>query len=144
LVDEIQTIIHSIKGNIAKCSIVNSDLTLSKCYVAKIGNSFAHGDSIEKAVSDATRKHFDNLPVEQKIDEFLNQFNTTDKYPAQLFYHWHTTLTGSCDFGKDAFIKEHGISLSDNMTVAEFIGLVKDKYGSEIIEQLEDKLNSLD
>jgi len=144
LIDGIQTIIHSVKGNVAKCSIVNADLTLTKCYVAKIGNSFAHGESIEKAISDATRKHFYNLPVEQKIDEFLNKFNSTDKYPAQLFYDWHTTLTGSCDLGKDAFMKEHSISLTDTMSVAKFISLARGKYGSDVIEQLEEKLNSLD
>ena len=140
LIDGIQTIIHSVKNNVAKCSIVNSDLTTTKCYVAKIGNLFAHGETIQKAIVDATRKHIDNLPVEQKIDSFLKLFNTTDRYPAKLFYDWHTILTGSCDFGKDAFIEEHGISLSESMTVAKFISLVKGKYGSEIIEQLENKV----
>ncbi len=135
-IDGVPTIIYSVKGQVAKGAIIKSDLTLQDCYIAKVGNFFAHGETIEKAISEAQQKYNENRPLEDRIADFIAQFNGTDEYLASEFYKWHTTLTGSCSIGKDNFIKEHDIDLSDKMTVHKFINLTKNAYGSEVINQL--------
>jgi hypothetical protein len=101
-----------------------------------VGNSFAHGVSAKEAYQEASKKHLDNLPTEEKIKMFTENFSNEVSYKAILFYDWHTTLTGSCKFGKDAFIQQHNIDLEYNMTVDEFIEIVSNEYGKEIIGAL--------
>lgn len=43
LIDGIQTIIKSVRGNIAQGFILKNDLTLQPCYIVKEQNYFAHG-----------------------------------------------------------------------------------------------------
>jgi hypothetical protein len=137
LIDGVQTIIHSVKNNIAKASIVNSDLTLRPCYVAKVGNHFAHGETIKEAVADAERKHFEDLPIEERIAEFHLIFADKNKaYPNELFYEWHSRLTGSCRLGKDSFMSDKGLLIDGSMTVVEFVKLTENAYGGEVIKQL--------
>ena len=50
-VDGIQTLIYSIVAGFAKGAILNNDLTLTPCFIAKGGNCFAHGETIKKAVA---------------------------------------------------------------------------------------------
>ena len=142
-IDSIPTIIYSVKGQIAKGVIINSDLTLKDCYIAKVGNFFAHGKTIEKAILDAQEKYNENRPLEDRITDFVSEFNGTDKYPTSEFYKWHTTLTGSCSFGKDQFVESIGIDLNGKITVMEFIELTKDQYGSDAIKQLAKKYSNL-
>jgi len=141
-IDGISTIIYSAKGNVAKAAIINKDLTLKDCYVAKSGNYFAHGDTIEKAVNDAQRKLLLNIPVEERIQSFKKKFKVNKKYSAKDYYEWHTILTGSCDSGKDSFVRNNGISMEDSFTPKEFCNLVKNAYGSDVIKKLINALNS--
>jgi hypothetical protein len=135
-IDGVPTIIYSVKGNIAKCAIVNNDLTLHDCYVAKSVNSFAHGDTVKKALADVRNKHLQNTPVEERIKLFNEKFENGMKYPATEFYDWHSILTGSCQAGKDSFIRNNNIDMNGSFTTAEFCALVKNAYGSDVIKQL--------
>ena len=135
-IDNTPTIIYYVKGQVAKGAIIKNDLTLQDCYVAKVGNFFAHGSTIEKAISEAQEKYNENRPLEDRIADFVLHFNNTDKYPASEFYKWHTILTGSCSFGKDNFVQQNGIDLNGEMTASEFINLTKNAYGSDAIKQL--------
>ena len=138
MIDGVQTIIHSVKNNIAKASIVNDDLTVTPCYVAKVGYYFAHGETIKQAIADAENKHFENIDVEERIAEFHKVFpDKSKKYSNKLFYDWHTKLTGSCTLGKDNFVSNKGIDLNGKMTVVEFIELTKNHYGGDVIHKLE-------
>ena len=58
-----------------------------------------------------------------------------------MFFEWHNKLTGSCEFGRNSFIKNHGINLDDMYSVSEFINITKNDYGSEIIRQLGERWN---
>ena len=58
--------------------------------------------------------------------------------PNADLFEWHHTLTGSCRAGRQAFIENHGISLSGSMTVAEFIHLTINDYGGDIITKLKE------
>ena len=132
------TIIKSVKNNIAKGFIVNKDLTLTTCFIAKGENQFAHGETLEESVNSLQEKLLINKPIEERIEDFKTNFNNlTDEYQAKEFYKWHFLLTGSCDLGRKSFVNDKGIDLeSDKFSVLKFIDLVKNSYGSEIINQL--------
>jgi len=74
VVDDIETIITSIKNNIAKGFIVQADLTLKPCYIVRVGDCFAHGETIKQAVKDAEIKALSNIPIEEKVEKFWNTF----------------------------------------------------------------------
>ena len=139
MVDGIQTIIKNIKGNIAKGFILNKDLSLSPCYIAKGHNKFAHGETIKDAVESLQNKIFQDMDTDEAIELFLQEFSDLNKkYPAKSFYIWHNRLTGSCEMGRNAFVKDGGYDLeNDEFTVQEFIDITKDAFGGDIIRQLE-------
>ena len=135
-IDAIQTIITHVLKNIAKGFILTDDLTLKKCYIVKGQNMFAHGETLEKAREDLQNKIFSNLDVEGRIKEFKDKFKDNKKYKGTEFYKWHNLLTGSCEMGRNEFVRNHNINLEDEFSVKEFIELTKNGYGSEIIKQL--------
>ena len=141
-IDGLPTLIDNIYRNYAYGHIVQRDLTLTPCYVARVGNSFAHGSTLHEALQDARKKELERMPVERKIDLFLEQHPDRErKYPARDFYDWHHTLTGSCDMGRRSFCLDHGIDVdNDTFTVAEFISLTEHDYGGDVIRQLKDRL----
>ena len=49
LVDGIQTIITAVKMALAKGFILNNDLTMTPCYIAKGNGYFAHGQTVKEA-----------------------------------------------------------------------------------------------
>ena len=137
-IDGIPTVIDSLKGNIAKCRIINDDLTTTNSYVVKVGNFFAHGESIKIALRDAENKHFSNLNVDLKIEAFKKHFiDFNKKVKAIELFEWHYKLTGSCEQGRLSFCKNKGINLDkDKFTVNEFVELTKGHYGSDIIKKI--------
>ena len=142
LIDGIQTIITHIHGNHAKGFILNSDITLTPCFVVKARNCFAHGETLREAQEALEEKLFDDMDVDEKISLFIEKFPDMSKvYPAKDFYTWHNKLTGSCEMGRKAFAKDHNIDIeNDTMTVAEFIKLTRNSFGGSIIQQLEETL----
>ena len=135
-IDNIATIIKNIKGNIAKGYILNKDLTLTKTYIAKKGNYFAHAETIKKAVSDVVVKELANMNVDAKIDEFRKLFKEGVKYLGHEFFKWHGILTGSCEQGREHFVKENNIDLDSEFTIKEFVKMCENSYGFEIIKKL--------
>lgn len=53
IVDGISTVFYSVRGNVARGAILNPDLTMTPIYIVRVGDSFAHGSSIESARRDA-------------------------------------------------------------------------------------------
>ena len=49
-IDGVPTIITNIHNDVASGFIIGFDMTLIPCYVAKAGNSFAHGKTLKDAV----------------------------------------------------------------------------------------------
>lgn len=143
-IDGIPTILRNIHDNVARAEILQNDLTLTPCYVVKRDNKFAHGETIEDAMSAVMDKLFDDMSVKERIGKFLEVVKPKVKYPAQTFFDWHNRLTGSCEAGRKAFAKDHGIDLKHGeYTLEEFLALTKDAYGSgvirEVIKRLEEK-----
>ncbi len=139
-IDGLNTIIKHIKGNVAKGCILNSDFTLTDCYIVKGNNYFAHGKTLREAQQALEDKIFEDMDVEEKIQLFVKQYEFDKEYPAKEFYEWHHKLTGSCELGRKTFAREHGIDIdNDVMTVKEFIELTENSYGGSIIRELKDK-----
>ena len=138
LIDGVQTVIASITGNYARGYIVQKDLTLKPCYVAKHGDFFAHGETLKEAVNDAVAKWVKNRPLEERIADFCRQFPTSETMAkCSVFYDWHNILTGSCRMGRDQFVKEHGLDMDADYTVEYFIKITRSAYGGDVIRELE-------
>lgn len=136
-VDGIETIITSVHKGIAKGFILQADMTLKPCYIAKGNNMFAHGDTIKEAVISLENKVFANLDVETQILAFKKAFKPNIKYSNKDFYEWHGRLTGSCEIGRSQFAKKHNIDIEHGrMTVKEFCNLTENSYGSEIVKMI--------
>ena len=137
IIDSMPTIIELIIANYAKGYILQKDLTLTKCYIAKVGDYFAHGQTLKEALSDATKKYNAKLSTEERIGLFINHFEKDKIYKAKEFFEWHNILTGSCEFGRKDFCKSHNINIDEDwITSDDFIKLTINSYGSDIIKQL--------
>ena len=135
-----QTLIYSVHRGYASGAILRKDLTLRPCFIARVGNDFAHGDTLKEAFADAKAKSLRNMSIEERIDLFAAEFKPDLKYPAMNFFEWHNTLTGSCEFGRKEFASSRNIALhQDSFTVQEFIQLTKEPYRGHIITMLEEK-----
>jgi hypothetical protein len=135
MIDGVQTIITAVHGNIAKGTILQKDLTLTPCFMAKVDGFFAHGETPRAAVEAARDKAFEGLPQEKRITAFLNAIKPNTAYPVMTLYDWHHRLTGSCEAGRKAFAKDHGIDLNADMTREAFFELTKDAYGGSVIRE---------
>ena len=143
MIDDVSTIIDHVKGNVAKGKIFMNDFTFKPCYVVKGQNMFAHGETIKEARQALEEKIFSQLDAEERIEAFLEEFNTKDKYLATKFFDWHNKLTGSCEMGRRAFATNHDIDLEkDEFTVKEFIDLTINDFGSEVIKMLKERVGN--
>ena len=136
VIDSVQTIITSVKTNIAKGMILNADLTTTPCYVVKQDDKFAHGKTVREAREALLTKLFDDMPKEERIEEFAKSHKAGKAYPNRDFFEWHGRLTGSCAMGREAFARDNGIDLGGSMTVAEFVEVTKNAYGKETVREL--------
>ena len=133
-IDDVPTIIIQVHGNFAYGYIVKEDLTLEPCFIAKVGNSFAHGKTLKDAVTDAKAKETKRLPIEERIEKFIEVFGPLDsEHTGKEFYDWHHILTGSCRMGRDGFCKSHNIDLAQKYSVRYFLSITKDSYKSDVI-----------
>ena len=137
-IDGVQTIISSVRGNVAKGFILQNDLTLTPCFVVKESNKFAHGETLHEAFESLQEKLYDNSTEEERISKFKEHFTDFNKkYKAKDLFTWHHILTGSCKAGRMSFCRDHGIDIdNDEYTVYEFISITKDAYGGSIISKL--------
>lgn len=134
-IDNIPTIIIQVHGNFAYGYIVKDDLTLSPCFIAKVGNSFAHGKTLKEAVADAKAKELGEMTVEERIAKFVEAFGPLDsEHTGKEFYDWHHVLTGSCKMGRDEFCKIHNIDLTKMYSVKYFLDITKGSYGGDVIK----------
>ena len=97
----------------------------------------AHGSTLHEAHTALQAKMLQRKPIEERIADFKVEFESGKKYPASEFFKWHHILTGSCEFGRREFCRQHNIDLdNDTYTVEEFIELTKNAYGGEVIRQI--------
>ena len=136
-IDHIPTIIEFVRANVVKGYVINKDKTLKPCYVARVGNCFAHGETLKAAYADALSKHMQNMPQEDRIAGFIKEHPNIDgSHPCEDLFKWHNTLTGSCEMGRRQFCMDNGISLSESYTVRYFLDITKNAYGGDIIQKV--------
>jgi hypothetical protein len=140
-IDKTETIIKSIKGDVAKGFIVGKDLQLKPCYVVRNDYAFAHGETLKEALQSLDDKYIQLIPIEERIEMFSKEFKDySKKYNCKDLYGWHYRLTGSCKMGRDNFISSKSIDLEkDKLTIYEFIELTKNEYGGDVISKLKIK-----
>ena len=143
-IDGVPTIITRIHNNIAKGYVIKRDMTLEACYVAKVGNSFAHGETTKDAVADAEAKEMKRMPVEDRIEKFIEKFGSLDsEHTGKEFYFWHHILTGSCRMGRDKFCMDNYIDLDKKYTVGYFLSITKNAYGGSVIDKILETYKSM-
>lgn len=137
-VDGVPTIITSLHRNIAQGFTCKHNRFTVPCYVARVGNYFAHGSTAKEALRDAQAKYEQNKPIEERIEDFMGKYPSLDSTVQNSdLYVWHNVLTGSCAFGRQQFAEQHGIDINNgSMSVKEFIMLTQNSYRGEIIKQL--------
>lgn len=137
-IDCLQTVIESVRGNIAKGYILQSDLTLTPCHVVKGNGKFAHGNTLREAFEALQEKLYDDSTEEERLKKFREHFpDFSAKYPARELFTWHHVLTGSCKTGREAFCRDKGIDIDhDTFTIYEFISLTENSYGGDTIREL--------
>lgn len=143
-IDNIRTIVIKKHGNISKGFIIQADMSLKPCYVAKNENYYAHGGTAREACAELQKKIAANRNTTERIDIFIQHFNDLNKkYSGREFFEWHNILTGSCEMGRKAFAKSHDIDIDKfSCTVKEFIDLTKNDFGGEIIKELERRIKN--
>lgn len=136
-IDDIPTILTSIRGDVAQGFIVQSDLQLKPCYIVKENKKFAHGETLHDAFNSLQEKLFDDSSEEERLDAFKKEFPEYDvKYDNRDFFKYHHILTGSCRMGRELFVSSKGLSLDGKTSVREFVKLTKNAYGGDIIQKL--------
>ena len=137
-IDEVPTAIDNIKGNVAQGRILKADMTWEPCYIVRIGNSFAHGETIHDAQRDAMQKHMSDAPEEERLKMFTDKFPTLDTVvTAKELFDWHNILTGSCMMGRKQWCKDNGVNVdTDTFTIKQFIKLTQNAFGGSTIKKL--------
>lgn len=142
-IDGIQTIITDVHAGFAKGYILNSNLALTPCFIAKSGDIFAHGETLKKAIAALQGKLFDGMSEKERIYAFIKAYPDKDQeIPARDLWTWHNRLTGSCEMGRNQFVTDHEIDIdNDKFTPLEFCEMCKHSYGGNVIQKLEEAYN---
>ncbi len=136
-IDGVPTLIESVRHGVAFGTTLRDDLTTTPCVIVKNGHVYAHGATLREAMAALQAKLCDGMTEEERIAAFWECHNRTDKYSGRDLYQWHHVLTGSCEFGRNEFVKNHGIDIDNSeFTVAEFVKLCKNSYGGKVIRKL--------
>ena len=137
MVDNTLTIFKSIRGNVAKGYILQSDLQLKPCFIVKENNKFAHGDTLRDAFTSLQEKLYDDSTEEERIEAFKKKFPEYDvKYDNGDLFTYHHVLTGSCRMGRESFVSDRGLSIDGKTSIREFVELTQNAYGGDIIKKL--------
>ena len=94
------------------------------------------GETSKKAIQALQEKIFEDMNTDEAIEEFRKRFEKDKKYKGTEFYTWHHILTGSCEMGRNSFVKNHNLDLEKKYTVKQFIEECENDYGGSIIKQL--------
>ena len=144
-IDNIPTIITQVRGNIACGYIVQNGPTLESCFIAKVGNFFAHGKTLKEAVADAKVKKMGKTPIEEQIEKFIKVLGPLDsEHTGKEFYDWHHVLTGSCKMGRDGFCKIHNIDLTKMYSVRYFLDITEETYGGNVIKSIKEEYEKIE
>ena len=139
IIDGVQTAITAVHGNYSQGFTINNNSIKVPCYIARVDNSFAHGETLRQALEDATAKALQAKPLEERIADTVKAHpDPTEIIPNKELFTLHNILTGSCEFGRRQFCERNGIDLEGAMTMCQFMTITSNDYGNSAIRQLAD------
>lgn len=136
LINDRQLMFDQIHGNFAKVTIIRIDLTTYEHWLVKYKGCFGFGKTLKDANKDARLNASREIPLEIRIQHFINTHSLREEFTGQELFDWHDYLTGSCKVGKYKFCRDNNVDFNKKYTVLYFLNLVKDSYKPEIIEQV--------
>ena len=144
-IDNVPTIITQVHNNIACGYIIKEDLTLESCFIAKVGNFFAHGKTLKEAVANAKAKRMEKTPIEEQIEKFIKVLSPLDsEHTGKELYDWDHVLTGRCEMGRDALCKIHNIDLTKMYSVRYFLDITEETYGGNVIKSIKEEYEKIE
>ena len=133
--DDIFQRVVAHKGNVYQVQNIGSEKVVY--LVVGANDVCAHGSTLHEAHAALQAKLLERKSREERIADFKAEFESGKKYPASEFFKWHHILTGSCEFGRREFCRQHNIDIENGQyTVEEFIEITKNAYGGETIKKL--------
>ena len=93
-------------------------------YVARSGDKFSHGETIEKSISDLRYK------ISSRDTSRFSSWEIDDIKPIEELIEAYRVVTGACEAGVKMFLENKNLS-SDKMSVQEAIALTENQYGHE-------------
>jgi len=94
---------------------------LKKCYVAKVGNHWAHGETAKEAIQDANDKATLGADVEEVVAEI--------KRTVMVTIAQYRAITGACREGCRQFLQSIGKPDATELPLADVMQQVKGHYG---------------
>ena len=139
IIDGVPTAITAVHGNYAQGFTIKNNSIKVPCYIARVDNSFAHGETLRQALEDATAKAMQAKPLGERIADTVKAHpDPTEIIPNAELFTLHNILTGSCEFGRRQFCEMNGIDLEGAMTMCQFMTITSNDYGNAAIRQLAD------
>jgi len=102
--------------------------SMPKCYIAQIGEYYAHGDTIKQALSDARFKH---LQATMDTSGVVEEIKTAGHFTRETF----RILTGACASGTERFLSDHGLADKETLSIAETVRVTRCSYGGDVISE---------
>jgi len=93
-------------------------------YVARSGDKFSHGETIEKSISDLRYK------ISSRDTSRFSSWEIDDIKPIEELIEAYRVVTGACEAGVKMFLENKKLS-SDKMSVQEAIALTENQHGHE-------------
>ena len=93
-------------------------------YVARSGDKFSHGETIEKSISDLRYK------ISSRDASRFSSWEIDDIKSIEELIEAYRVITGACEAGVKMFLESKDLS-DDKMSVLEAITLTKNQYGHE-------------
>ena len=96
---------------------------LKPCYLAKVGNHWAHGKTVKEAVQDATDKAVGDMDQSEVVAEI--------KSTGKVTVAQYRAITGACREGCRHFLQTIGKPDATELNLEEAKELTKGQYGYE-------------
>jgi len=93
-------------------------------YVARSGDKFSHGETIEKSISDLRYK------ISSRDASRFSSWEIDDIKSIEELIEAYRVITGACEAGVKMFLENKNLS-SDKMSVQEAIALTENQHGHE-------------
>jgi hypothetical protein len=101
---------------------------MQKCYIAQIGEYYAHGETISQAVSDA---RFKQMQDTMDVESVVRTIKDAGHFTRETF----RLLTGACSFGVEQFLKEHDLHDKDTLSISDTLRITKGAYGGSVVAE---------